>query len=196
MTAVDVREHVRRLLDDTGVGYAVIARAAGISAKTVRHVLMGRTRVARRTAERLCSLSVVEVRAARRVIPVEEIRPVVLQLARAGWSDTRIAQETGCAQKVIQDVRTGRLTQVLDVTARRILYAARGLMPTQWRQLAQCRRERLPTALFYDPEHRDEAIRVCQRCVVRAECAAAADGGEYGVWGGSWRTPHVSRAAV
>lgn len=194
--AEQARAHVCRLMAETGVGYSTIARAAGLSAKTVAALLEGRETVAARTVDRLCRVGVLEVRAARRFVPADEIRPFLLRLQQAGWTDAQIAREAGCAQKVVQDIRTGRTRQVRDVTARRILHACRALTPTQWRQLAQCRLERLPTALFYDPDRRDEAIRVCSRCVVRADCAAAGDGDEYGMWGGVWRHPRPSRPAV
>jgi WhiB family redox-sensing transcriptional regulator len=42
---------------------------------------------------------------------------------------------------------------------------------------------------FFDPKRADEALAVCGRCEVRAECAAYAEANDeqYGIWGGVMR---------
>lgn len=72
-----------------------------------------------------------------------------------------------------------------------------GPRPARWRQRAACRG--LPPALFFPPPDTPagDALDVCARCPVRADCDADAttNGEEYGIWGGRTETERAELSA-
>lgn len=67
-----------------------------------------------------------------------------------------------------------------------------------WRQLASCRAE--STECFFSYAEEEEALQICEACIVRTECLAYAldERVEHGVYGGStarWRKELLARCS-
>jgi hypothetical protein len=103
------RAHLVHLMD-AGLTEPVIARLAGVSVRSVEHLAHGRRgrrlrRICADTGRRLLRITTMEARAIRhRPVPVRASRYRLRAMTGAGWSIQRLAQDTGLAVPVLEQV--------------------------------------------------------------------------------------------
>jgi hypothetical protein len=107
--ATPFRAHLMHLLA-TGLTEPVIARLAGVSARSVTHLAHGRRgrpvrRICGDTGRRLLRITTMEARAIRfRPVPVRPSRYRLRSMAAAGWTVPRLADDLGLSVAEVERV--------------------------------------------------------------------------------------------